>query len=41
VVPRPQALALFTELGTPEADQVRAQLSATEDDDRRKREARR
>jgi DNA-binding SARP family transcriptional activator/Tfp pilus assembly protein PilF len=36
-----QALALFTELGMPEAGQVRARLGGTEDGDRRRREARR
>jgi DNA-binding SARP family transcriptional activator/Flp pilus assembly protein TadD len=34
-----QALALFTELGTPEAGQVRAQLTAAADDSHREREA--
>jgi DNA-binding SARP family transcriptional activator/tetratricopeptide (TPR) repeat protein len=36
-----QALALFTELGTPEADQVRAALSSLQNHDHREREARR
>jgi DNA-binding SARP family transcriptional activator/tetratricopeptide (TPR) repeat protein len=34
-----QALALYTGLGTPEAEDVRAQLTATDNDSRRKREA--